>query len=112
MKFPLISPIILYIPLNSFTLLSNPVIDELIAKTMHELQQAEKSPSDFRSWKSPQGYKFLVPWSNSVLVRILIRKLTETLPKSEFRSKAQIDDAARSTIANIEEGYKRATTQE
>jgi len=34
------------------------------------------------------------------------------LPKSEYRRKAQLDDAARSVVRNIEEGYKRATTSE
>lgn len=92
--------------------MSNPVVDELIAKTLRELEQAKKPSSYSRSWKSPSGYKFLVPWSNAVLLRILIRNLTDSFPKSEYRAKAQVDDAARSTIANIEEGYKRATTEE
>ena len=54
----------------------------------------------------------MVQWSNLVLLRILIRKFTETLPKSEYRAKAQVDDAARSSVANIEEGFKRASTKE
>ena len=92
--------------------MSNPVVDEIIAKTMQELNQAAKPQSTSRSWKSTQGYKFLVQWSNTVLLRILIRKLTEDLPRSEYRAKAQVDDAARSVVANIEEGYKRVTTGE
>ena len=92
--------------------MSNPVVDELIAKTIRELEQATRPKASSRSWNSTQGYKFLIPWSNTVLLLILIRKLTETLPRSEYRMKAQIDDAARSVVANIEEGYKRAGTKE
>lgn len=51
------------------------------------------------------------------LLRLLIRKFTSTLPLfsskgSEHRLKAQLDDAARSVVANIEEGFKRPTTKE
>lgn len=63
-----------------------------------------------RTWTDPEGYKYLVPWSNGILLRFLIRKFTDSLPKKEYRSKAQSDDAARSMVRNIEEGYKRATT--
>ena len=90
----------------------NKVIQELIDKTMKELAGAKKTRATSRSWNSSQGYKFLIQWSNLALLRILIRKLTDTLPRSEYRSKTQIDDAARSTVANIEEGYKRSTTSE
>lgn len=63
-----------------------------------------------RTWKDPEGYKYLVPWSNGILLRFLVRKFTDSLPRKEYRSKAQADDAARSMVRNIEEGYKRATT--
>ena len=79
---------------------------------MQELESAKKPQSRSRVWKTAQGYKFLVQWSNLILLRILIRKFTETLPKSEYRSKIQTDDAARSAVANLEEGWKRATTKE
>jgi len=92
--------------------MANPVVDGLIAKTKQELEQAARPQSTYRSWKSSHGYKFLIPWSNAVLLRILVRKFTQTLPKSEYRTKAQVDDAARSVTANIEEGYKRSTTLE
>jgi len=65
-----------------------------------------------RQWKHPEGYKYLAVWTNAVLLRFFIRKFTETLPPSEFRRKTQLDDAGRSVISNIEEGYKRATTKE
>jgi len=60
-----------------------------------------------RKWSHPEGYKYLAPWTNAVLLRFLIRKFTETLPRAEFRMKTQVNDACRSVIANIEEGWKR-----
>jgi four helix bundle protein len=65
-----------------------------------------------RQWTHPEGYKYLAPWTNAVLLRFLIRKFTDELPRSEYRAKTQLDDAARSVVANIEEGYKRSTTKE
>ncbi len=65
-----------------------------------------------RQWTHPEGYKYLSVWTNAVLLRFLVRVLTEELPRSEYRSKSQIDDAARSVVANVEEGYKRTTTRE
>jgi len=65
-----------------------------------------------RQWTHPEGYKYLAPWTNTVLLRFLIRKFTEELPRSEYRSKTQLDDAGRSVVSNIEEGYKRPTTKE
>jgi len=38
--------------------------------------------------------------------------LTSELTRSEYRRKSQVDDAARSVVRNIEEGYKRSTTSE
>lgn len=81
-------------------------------KTVWELAQPSKPQSRSRIWKTPQGYKFLVQWSNLVLLRVLIRKVTAGLPRSEYRLKAQADDAARSNVANLEEGWKRPTTGE
>lgn len=88
------------------------VINELIEKTRKELAQPKRSLQRSRVWKDPEGYKYLVPWSNAVLLRFLVRKFTDSLPKSEYRRKAQLDDAGRSTVRNIEEGYKRSTTSE
>ncbi|MDO8512776.1 MAG: four helix bundle protein [bacterium] len=158
-------------------------------KTFWLLAKPEKPEQKSRTWTDPEGYKFLVQWSNTVLLRYLIRKLTDILPHlsyyktfsgkpvsplsrplpssshpltsstvpipssnnplsshsvpipssinplsshsvpipssnnpltsftgparpSEHRRKAQLDDAARSVVRNIEEGYKRATTKE
>lgn len=88
------------------------VIADLIAQTMRELKAPPKTTQRSRAWKDPEGYKYLVSWSNSVLLRYLIRLLTSSLPKSEYRRKAQLDDAARSVVRNQEEGFKRSTTKE
>ncbi len=122
------------------------ISQQLIEKTLKEFRDAEmaakKPQQDSRVWTDPEGYKYLVQWSNAVLLRFFIRKFTESLPKSEFKRKAQvypsytglsrlagskqfrgvytrtlssvsgIDDAARSVVRNIEEGYKRAKTRE
>ncbi|MBI2007218.1 MAG: four helix bundle protein [Candidatus Blackburnbacteria bacterium] len=88
------------------------VIKELVEKTQRELAQPKQPLQRSRIWKNPEGYKYLVQWSNTVLLRFLVRKFTDNLPKSEYRRKAQLDDAGRSTVRNIEEGYKRSTTAE
>ena len=92
--------------------MNDTISQQLSAKTMKELELAEKSQSNSRAWTDPEGYKYLVPWSNSVLLRYFIRRFTESLPKSEYRRKSQVDDAARSVVRNIEEGFKRTTTGE
>ncbi|MEW6610180.1 MAG: four helix bundle protein [Patescibacteria group bacterium] len=81
-------------------------------KTLWELSQPERPQQRSRVWQDPEGYRYLVQWSNAVLLRYLVRLTTDALPKSEYRRKAQVDDAARSVVRNIEEGYKRATTRE
>ena len=91
--------------------------------TYWELAHPPKSNSTSRVWTNPEGYRFLGVWQNASLLRALIRKFTLTLPLNptlnnpyhkplEFRLKAQLDDAARSVIRNIEEGFKRPTTKE
>lgn len=54
----------------------------------------------------------MAPWTNAVLLRVLVRNFTQGLARNEYRLRAQLDDAARSVVANIEEGYKRPTTKE
>ena len=54
-------------------------------KTMRELDAAEKPQGNSRSWTDPEGYKYLVPWSNACAFTIFIRRFTESLPKSEYR---------------------------
>jgi four helix bundle protein len=90
----------------------NKIIQELIDKTMRELNTPKKPLSRSRVWSDPKGYQYLGVWQNASLLRTLIRKFTLTLPFSESRLKAQMDDAARSVKRNIEEGWKRATTSE
>lgn len=87
-------------------------IQEILAeKTLAELSLPTKQQTS-RVWTDPEGYKYLVQWSNCVLLRFFVRLFTESLPKSEYRRKAQLDDAARSVVRNIEEGYKRAKTKD
>lgn len=88
------------------------VADELITKTIQELNTPERIKSMSRVWKDPKAYRYLVQWSNLVLLRYLVRLFTSSLPKSEYRRKAQLDDAARSTVRNIEEGWKRSNTSD
>lgn len=81
-------------------------------KTLWELSRLERPQQRSRVWQDPEGYRYLVPWSNAVLLRYMVRIATDALPRSEYRRKAQVDDAAWSVVRNIEEGYKRATTRE
>lgn len=92
--------------------MTNPIIQKLIEKTYNELKTPRRPIQNSRTWKSSNGYIFLIPWSNASLLRILIHKFTDKLPKSFYRYKNQIDDAARSVVANIEEGFARSTTSE
>ncbi|PIU03330.1 hypothetical protein COT44_03855 [Candidatus Shapirobacteria bacterium CG08_land_8_20_14_0_20_39_18] len=88
------------------------IIQELVEKTMRELNTPKKPVQSSRVWKDPEGYRYLTSWSNSVLLRHFIRLYTISLPKSEYRRKAQLDDAGRSNVRNQEEGFKRSTTSE
>jgi len=88
------------------------IIQELVDKTLRELSQVQKPQERSRISKTPNGYIFLVAWSNASLLRVLNRKFSEALPRSEHRLKAQADDSCRSVVANIEEGFARQTTSE
>lgn len=88
------------------------VIKEQVAKTLKELTLPKKPLQRSRVWQDPNGFQYLAVWQNAALLRVLIRKFTLTLPYSEKRLKAQLDDAARSQKRNIEEGWKRPTTSE
>ncbi|HLD25239.1 MAG TPA: four helix bundle protein [Patescibacteria group bacterium] len=92
--------------------MTNPVVEEAIAKTFRELEEVGKPIARSRISTTPNGFIHLVAWSNASLLRILIIRFTDTLPRSQHRLKAQLDDAARSVIANIEEGFARPTTAE
>jgi four helix bundle protein len=65
-----------------------------------------------RQSQKPRGYRASALWQTASLLYDLVRLYTVLLPKSEHRLKAQIDDAGRSMVANIEEGYARPTTLE
>ena len=84
----------------------------LTIKTLWEFSRPIKPQQSTRAWKSPHAYRFLVQWTNAVLLRILVRKYTLTLPRSEHRTKTQLDDAARSVVSCIVEGFARPTTKE
>lgn len=90
----------------------NSIVQELIDKTYRELSEPKNLVARSRISSTPNGYIHLVAWSNASLLRTIIRKFTDTLPKSEYRTKTQVDDAARSSVANIEEGFARPTTKE
>ncbi|HUD19542.1 MAG TPA: four helix bundle protein [Patescibacteria group bacterium] len=92
--------------------MDNATVQELIEKTFQELNEEEKPQQRSRVSNTPNGYIHLVAWANATLLRIMVRRFTETIPRSEHRLKAQIDDAARSVVANIEEGFGRPTTME
>ena len=80
------------------------------AKTIWELHQPVKPKARSRVWQSTNGYIYLVAWSNANLLRVLGRSFSATLPRSEYRLKAQLDDNLRSVVANIEEGFAQAVT--
>lgn len=81
-------------------------------KNLWELTRPKRPKAKSRVWKSSSGYIYLVAWSNASLLRVLGRRFTETLPRSEHRLKAQLNDSLRSTVANIEEGFARPTTSQ
>jgi four helix bundle protein len=80
--------------------------------SLWELSRPKKQKARSRVWESSSGYIYLVAWSNASLLRVLGRRFTTTLPRSEYRLKAQLDDSLRSSVANIEEGFARPTTSE
>ena len=65
-----------------------------------------------RQSQNPRGYRALALWQTANLLYDFLRLFTPTLPPYEHRLKAQADDAGRSMVANIEEGYARPTTLE
>ena len=86
------------------------IVQSLIDKTMRELAQPEKPLQRSRISNTSNGYIHLIAWANASLLRVFVHRFTDPLPKMHHRLKAQLDDAARSTVANIEEGYSRPTT--
>lgn len=65
--------------------------------------------------QSPKGkaYQHSALYRNAVVLRLLVKKFTDALnPKKYHRLISQLDSSARSTVANIREGYVRPTTAE
>lgn len=52
-----------------------------------------------------QGYKKLIVWQEAAKLRKLTYDTTAKLSKTEVRRVSQMNDAARSTKQNIQEGY-------
>jgi len=119
----------------------NLVEEELIEKTLRELgmrkygklwedkrgrSQSLRSPLNspklpfripvvertIRQAQSLQGYKASAHWQTASLLRDLIQLFLENIPLHQFRRKTQLEDAARSFVANIEEGWARPSTKE
>ena len=110
------------------------IVDELVEKTLREVGMGEygklpevrgaplNSPKlpfripviekTTRQWQSPQGYKASAYWQTASLLRDLIQLFLEIIPSRQFRRKTQLEDAARSTVATIEEGWARPSTRE
>ncbi|MDO8503798.1 MAG: four helix bundle protein [bacterium] len=65
-----------------------------------------------RQAQSLQGYKASAAWQTASLLRDLILLYCHTLPKAQFRRRTQLEDATRSMVANIEEGWARPSTKE
>ena len=63
--------------------------------------------------RDPEGYKKLLTWQNSVVIRDIVQRLTADFDKIKFRRLIDhMVDSGRSIQRNIEEGYKRETTKE
>lgn len=92
--------------------MSDPIVDALVAKTYRELSEPIASSSRSRISQTSNGYIHLVVWSNASLLRVFVVRFTDSLSPSHYRLKHQINDATRSVVANIEEGYARPTTSE
>jgi len=62
-------------------------------------------------YKNPLAYKQLRTWQQAREILELTEEFIKTLPKNE-PAKTHMDRSARSTIRNIEEGFRRTTTKE
>jgi len=94
-------------------------------KTTWELYHPAKTAQTSRNWKGSQGYKAIASWQTGMLLRdLLVPWFKETRAENSRnfpsipvnfrlfdRLEAQVLDAARSVIANIEEGYTRPDTK-
>jgi len=62
-------------------------------------------------YTNPQGYKQLRTWQQAREILDLTEKFITTLP-AKAPEHGHMDRSARSTVRNIEEGFRRTTTQE
>lgn len=104
----------------------NLVAEKLAEKTLRELREISKKPltspklpfripvieRTIRQAQSLQGYKASAYWQTASLLRDLIQLYLEIIPSHQFRRKTQLEDAARSMVATIEEGWARPSTKE
>jgi len=62
-------------------------------------------------YKNPLAYKQLRTWTQAKEILELTEEFVKTLPQKE-PARGHMDRSARSTVRNIEEGFRRTTTQE
>jgi len=62
-------------------------------------------------YKNPLAYKQLRTWQQANEILELTEEFVKTLPENE-PARSHMDRSARSTVRNIEEGFRRTTTQE
>lgn len=62
-------------------------------------------------YKNPLGYRELRTWQQANEILELTEEFIKTLPKGE-PARGHMDRSARSTVRNIEEGFRRTTTAE
>lgn len=70
-------------------------------------------------YRNPQGYKQLLTWKQANQILELVEIFVTTLPKYHPKTNQKLADladhmlrSARSLVRNIEEGFKRTTTQQ
>ena len=62
-------------------------------------------------YKNPLGYKQLRTWQQANEILGITEGFAKTLPHNES-AKSHMDRSARSTVRNIEEGFRRTSTRE
>lgn len=58
-----------------------------------------------------EGYRKLIVWQNLYALRRMVYEITKRFPKSEMRRVSQMNDAARSSKQNVQEGYGRSLAE-
>lgn len=104
----------------------NLAAEQLVRETLRELRETKVKPLNspklpfripviertIRQAQSLQGYKASAYWQTVSLLRDLIQLYLQIIPAPQFRRKTQLEDAARSMVATIEEGWARPSTKE